>query len=74
MLFGHLSAGGAALHRCNRRTLTYKNLAFLNKFDHVALFRHKMRDNSFIILSSTASWTPLPHVAPDAEKTERRIC
>jgi hypothetical protein len=30
-----------------------------------------MRENSFIVLSSTASWTAFPHFAPDAEKTEQ---
>jgi hypothetical protein len=51
-----------------------KKTAFLNKFDHVTLFQPKMRNPSFIILSSTASWIALPQLDPDTEKTERPIC
>src|SRR5262249_825717 len=45
-----------------------KKLAFLNKFDDVAPFQPKMRENSFIFLSSTASWTALPYLAPEPRK------
>jgi hypothetical protein len=34
-------------------------------------FPAQMRENSFITLSSTASWTALLHLAPDAERTEQ---